>query len=227
MSVDMSIGEGLEADDGVVIGYPSKRATGTALVLGPGARLRSGTVIYEGSRIGARFESGHNVIVREACVIGDDVCVWSNSVVDYECLIGSRVKVHANCYVAQFSELGDDVFLAPGVTLANDLYPGSRASASVMSGPLIEEGAQIGANATVLPFVTVGRGAIIGAGAVVARDIPPRTVAYGCPAVPRRQVDELVDIDERIEPTESGVRRFRLRQDQLRRAGHDGPRREK
>ena len=216
MSVDMRIGEGLEVDDGVVIGYASERTTARSLVLGSGARLRSGTVIYEGSRIGARFETGHNVIVREACVIGDDVCIWSNSIIDYECLIGARVKVHANCYVAQFSELRDGVFLAPGVTLANDLYPGSEASASVMSGPLIEDGAQIGANATVLPYVTVGRGAIIGAGAVVSRDIPAGTVAYGCPAVPRRRVDELRDIDQRIEPTESAVRRFRLRKDTAR-----------
>ncbi len=173
--------------------------------------LRSGTVIYAGSEIRAGFETGHHVVVREESVIGDNVSVWTNSVVRYGCVTGNRVKIRSNCYVAQFSELAEDVFLAPGVTLANDLYAGRTDSAEVMSGPLIEAGAQIGVNGTVLPFVTVGKGAIIGPGAVVTRDIPAETVAYGCPAVPGKSVAELEDIQARIEPVESAVRRFGLR----------------
>ena len=69
------------------------------------------------------------------CQIGDDVSIWSNTVVDYGCRIGSRVKIHCNCYVAQYTELEDDVFLAPGVTIANDLYPGDERSAELMAGP--------------------------------------------------------------------------------------------
>ena len=76
--------------------------------------LRSGSVLYLGSRIGARFQAGHNVVIREECEIGDDVSVWSNSVIDYGCRIGDRVKIHSNCYVAQFSEIEDEAFLAPG-----------------------------------------------------------------------------------------------------------------
>ncbi len=181
-------------------------------MMGPRARLRSGTVVYAGSRIGARLETGHNVIIREESVIGDDVSVWSNSVLDYSCVIGHDVKIHANCYVAQFSELGDSTFLGPGVVLANDLYPGRTESAEVMSGPLLEAGAKVGANATILPFVTIGRDAIVGAGAVVTRDIPAGTVAYGCPARPVRRVTELEDIERRIARTDSPIRRFRLRQ---------------
>ena len=66
------------------------------------------------------------MVVREDCVLGDDVRTsGSNTVIDYGCRIGSRVKIHCNCYIAQFSEIGDDAFLAPGVTTANDLYPGT------------------------------------------------------------------------------------------------------
>jgi acetyltransferase-like isoleucine patch superfamily enzyme len=155
-------------------------------VVGDGARLRTGTVLYVGSRIGRNFETGHHVVVREQNRIGNDVSVWSDTVIDYGCVIGHRVKIHSNCYVAQFTEIEDDAFLAPGVTIANDLYPGSRISAEQMRGPLIAAGAQIGVNVTILPYVRIGAGAIIGAGSTVTRDIPDRTIAYGSPAVVAR-----------------------------------------
>ena len=190
--------EALTADQGVIIGYPVARTSAAPLVLGVGATLRSGTVLYDGSTIGLRLQTGHGVVIREDCEVGDDVSVWTNSVIDYDCRIGDRVKIHCNCYVAQYSELEDDVFLAPGVTIANDLYPGNSRSAELMAGPRIGAGAQIGVNVTILPFVRIGAGALIGAGSVVARDIPPGMVAFGNPAVPRRSVAELPDIDARV-----------------------------
>src|SRR3984885_15620141 len=187
-----------QADPNVRIGYPVTRADVGPLVLGPAARLRSGTVLYDGTTIGRCLQTGHGVVIREACTIGDDVSVWSNSVIDYGSRIGDRVKIHCNCYVAQFTDLEDDVFLAPGVTIANDLYPGDQRSAQLMAGPRIGAGAQIGVNVTILPFVRIGAGALIGAGSVVTRDIPAAVVAFGNPAVPRRAVAELPDIDERV-----------------------------
>jgi acetyltransferase-like isoleucine patch superfamily enzyme len=190
--------EAMQADHGVLVGYPVSRASAEPLVLGAGARLRSGTVLYDGSRIGRGLQTGHGVVIREACEVGDDVSVWTNSVIDYGCRIGDRVKIHCNCYVAQYSELEDDVFLAPGVMVANDLYPGDRRSAQLMAGPRIGAGAQIGVNVTILPFVRIGAGALIGAGSVVTRDIPAAVVAFGNPAVPHRAVAELPDIDARV-----------------------------
>ena len=190
--------EAIEADHGVLVGYPVSRARAEPLVLGAGARLRSGTVLYDGSTIGRGLQTGHSVVIREACEVGDDVSVWTNSVIDYGCRIGNRVKIHCNCYVAQYSEFEDDVFLAPGVTIANDLYPGNHRSAELMAGPKIGVGAQIGVNVTILPFVRIGAGALIGAGSVVTRDIPAGVVAFGNPAVPRRTVAELPGIDGRV-----------------------------
>jgi acetyltransferase-like isoleucine patch superfamily enzyme len=190
--------QAMAADRGVLVGYPVSRTGTSPLVLGMGARLRSGTVLYDGSTIGNRLQTGHGVVIREGCEVGDDVSVWSNSVIDYGCRIGSRVKIHCNCYVAQYTELEDEVFLAPGVTIANDLYPGDRRSAQLMAGPRIGAGAQIGVNVTILPFVRIGAGALVGAGSVVTRDVPAAMVAFGNPAVPHRMVAELPDIDERV-----------------------------
>jgi acetyltransferase-like isoleucine patch superfamily enzyme len=101
------------------------------------------------------------------------------------------VKIHANCYVAQYTTLEDDVFLAPGVTIANDKYPGWDEAPVGLVGPRIRRGAQIGVNVTVLPGVEIGAGALVGSGAVVTRDVPPGAVVVGNPATSVRTVAEL------------------------------------
>jgi acetyltransferase-like isoleucine patch superfamily enzyme len=202
----------LNADPGVIVGYRPSRSTAhdtERLELAPGAHLRSGTVIYAGSHIGARFETGHNVVIREECVIGDDVCVWSNSVVDYGCRIVDGVKIHSNCYVAQFTEISAGAFLAPGVTVANDLYPGDPASARLMTGPWIGPGARIGVNVTLLPYVRIGARALVGAAAVVTRDVPDGSVAYGNPAAVHGRIEDLVEITERVEAVPGNGGRLR------------------
>jgi len=191
VEVEVELGPGAHLDPDVILGYLSgRKAAGTTLVIGPGARLRSGTVIYAGSRIGARFETGHHVVVREENEIGDDVQIWSNSVIDYGCRIGHRVKIHAGVYVAQFSVLEDDVFLAPGVILANDLYPGQESQPELV-GPTIRRGAQIGVNSTLVPGVEIGAGALVGAGSVVVRDVPGGMVVAGNPSRVLRRVEDL------------------------------------
>ena len=206
MRPDVQLGSGLSADQDVILGYPGRRSAPSALRLGANAVLRSGSVIYLGSHIGDRFETGHHVVVREECEVGDDVSLWSNTVVDYGCRIGDRVKIHANCYIAQFTDIGDDAFMAPGVTIANDLYPGQRASAQVMSGPSIGERAQLGVNVTVLPYVVIGEGCLVGSGAVVTRDLPPGSVAFGNPAVVHGRVEDLADISTRVRADASRFR---------------------
>jgi acetyltransferase-like isoleucine patch superfamily enzyme len=169
-------------DDGVTLGYPADRCDDHLLTIGPEARIRSGTVIYSGTCIGRNLETGHNVVIREQNIIGDNLRIWSNSTIDYGCCIGNNVKIHSGVYIAQFTLVEDDVFLGPGVTLANDIHPGCPDALECMEGPRIKKGAQIGANACVLPRVVIGENALIGAGSVVTKDIPQRAVAYGNPA---------------------------------------------
>jgi len=180
-----------EVDDGVQLGYRSGRSDSDArLKIGPGATLRAGTIIYADTVIGAGFSTGHNVVVREEVIIGDNTSIWGNTVIDYGCRIGSNVKVHTNVYVAQFTVIEDDVFLAPGVNFANDPHP-LCAECTRENGPIIKRGARIGVNATILPGVTVGEYALVGAGSVVSRDVPARSVVYGNPARVAKDVDDL------------------------------------
>ncbi|MCP4549098.1 MAG: N-acetyltransferase [bacterium] len=168
-------------------------------MIGAGANLRSGTVIYQGCTIGSGLETGHNVVIREENEIGDDFAVWNNTVIDYGCRIGNGVKIHANGYIAQFTEIHDNVFLAPGVTIANDMHPGCPQSAECMRGPIIEEGVHIGVNVTLLPMIRIGAGALIGSGAVVTRDVAPRTVVFGNPARETKSIYELKCVTDRRE----------------------------
>jgi acetyltransferase-like isoleucine patch superfamily enzyme len=176
------LGEGAIIDDSVILGYLPARGMHLTLQIGTAAHIRSGTVIYGGSRIGCNLDTGHNVVIREENEIGDNFRIWNNSIIDHSCRIGNNVKVHAKVYVAQFTVIEDDVFLAPGVTTANILHPGCPDAAECLHGPTIKTGAQIGINATILPLVVIGENSLIGAGSVVTKDIPPGVVAYGNPA---------------------------------------------
>ena len=188
----VQLGEGAVIDEGVIIGYPLNRDDQYLLIVGRGARLRSGTIIYGDSRIGQNLETGHNVIIREKNTIGKNFRIWSNSVVDYGCIIGNNVKIHTNVYIAQYTTIEDDVFLAPGVTIANDMHPGCPNSQECMRGPTIKRGAQVGINCSILPRVIIGEQAVIGSGSVVTKDIPPGMVAYGNPAKTVCHIEDIV-----------------------------------
>lgn len=196
---NLRLGEGHQIDPGCLLGYLTGRRLATeTLIIGPGARLRAGTIIYAGSVIGEGLETGHHVVIREENAIGNNLRIWNNSTIDYGCRIGHNVRIHCNCYLPQFTTVEDDVFMAPGVTIANDLYPLQEESMQHMRGPTIKRGARLGVNVTLLPYVVVGEGAIVGAGAVVTRDVEPGTVVVGNPARVINRVENLRPITERL-----------------------------
>ncbi len=183
--------EPASVDEGVRLGYPTGRnIADRTLRIGRGANLRAGTIVYAGTVIGEGLQTGHNVVIREENVIGDNVGIWSNSVIDYGCRIGNNVKIHSNVYVAQFTTIEDDAFLAPGVSVANDMRP-LCAECTHAGGPTIKRGARIGVNVTILPRVVIGEYALVGAGSVVTKDVPPYAVVYGNPARVSTSVDEI------------------------------------
>lgn len=178
----------------VIIGEPPAGTRPGDVVethLGPGALVRSHTVIYAGNRIGANFQTGHGVLIREFNEVGDDVSVGSGSIIEHHVKIGDRVRMHSGVFVPEFSVIEDGCSLGPHVVLTNAKYPRSPDAKANLKGPVIGRGAKIGANATVLPGVVVGSGALVGAGAVVTRDVPPGVVVAGNPA---REINRIANL---------------------------------
>ncbi len=180
-------------EDFVVIGRPPKGVAEGDLetVLGEGALVRSHTVIYAGNVIGKRFATGHGALIRECNEIGDDVSIGSHSIVEHHVRIGSRVRVHSGAFIPEFSLLEDEAWIGPHVVFTNVLHPLCPEVPKCIKGPTICRGAKIGARAVVLPAVKVGEMAIVAAGAVVTKDVPPRMVVAGNPARIIRSIDEL------------------------------------
>jgi acetyltransferase-like isoleucine patch superfamily enzyme len=187
-------------DPRAIVGLaPGRSIDRLELTVGPNAVIRAFSVLYAGSAIGANLETGHNAVIREENQIGDSLNIWNNSTIDYGCVVGHHVRIHCNVYVAQFTILEDDVFLAPGVMIANDPHPLCRLH---LDGPTIQRGARVGINATILPGIVVGRDALVGAGAVVTKDVPPGAIVVGSPARVIGTVDKF-DCPERLLHTPS------------------------
>ncbi len=150
--------------------------------------IRSEAVIYRDVEIGDYVRTGHKVLIRERCRIGNHVLVGTNVVVDNNTVIGNRVSIQSMVYIPTGTVIEDRVFIGPNVVFTNDKFP-IRVTGP-LTAPKICHGASIGANATILPGVVVGRGALVAAGAVVTRDVPAWHQAVGTPArftaLPRR-----------------------------------------
>jgi acetyltransferase-like isoleucine patch superfamily enzyme len=164
-------------------------------IIGPGAVIRSHTVIYAGNRIGANFQTGHSVMLRELNEIGDDVSIGTHSIVEHHVKLGNRVRIHSNAFIPEFSIIDDGAWIGPNVVITNALYPQSPAAKSNLKGARIMQGAKVGANSTVLPGVVIGRDALVGAGAVVVRDVPDGKVVVGNPARIIKDISELSAYD--------------------------------
>ncbi|MCK8604353.1 acyltransferase [Desulfoferrobacter suflitae] len=159
--------------------------------LGRWSRIRKGTIIYADVSIGDYFQSGHHVLIRENTEIGDHVVIGTNTVIDGNVKINSFVKIESNCYVPTHTSIGSRVFLGPNVTLTNDNYPLKMRDSYVPQGPTIHDGVTLCAAVTVIPGVTIGEGSFVAAGAVVTKDVPPRSLVKGVPG-------EILPLPERL-----------------------------
>lgn len=150
--------------------------------IGKNANIRSHTVIYSGNIIGDNFQTGHGVLIRGYNKLGDNVSIGSHTVVEHHVRIGNNVRIHSNSFIPEFTELRDDVWIGPNVILTNAKYPASKNAKKNLTGPVIFEGAKIGAGSVILPGVTIGRQALVGAGSVVTKNLPDYSVSVGNPA---------------------------------------------
>ena len=142
--------------------------------------IRAGSVIYAGSELGDNVRVGHNVLIREQVKIGSNSVIGTGVTIDGDSVIGSKVSIQTNAYIPWRTYIEDNVFLGPHCILTNDKYI-MRAPYD-LQGPIIRKGASIGAGAVILPSIEVGTEAVVGAGAIVTKDVAPKTIVYGVPA---------------------------------------------
>lgn len=187
------LGAGTVIEDFCIVGTPPRGARDGELLttVGDGAVIRSHTVIYAGNVIGRNFQTGNKVNIRESNRIGNNVSVGTLSVIEHHVEIADNVRIHTQVFIPEFSVLEEGCWIGPNVVFTNAKYPLSPGVKDSLAGPIIRKGAKIGANATLLPGVTIGEQALVGAGAVVVRDVPAGAVVVGNPARLVRQISEL------------------------------------
>lgn len=139
-------------------------------------------VVEEGAEVGEGTRIWHFAHVRRGAKIGKNCNVGKDVYIDADAVVGDEVKIQNFVSVYRGVKVESRSFLGPSATLTNDLYPRSFSSSWEVVPTIIEEGASIGANATIVCGVRIGRYAMVGAGSVVTRSVPPHGLVYGNPA---------------------------------------------
>ena len=190
---NVTLGEGCDLQPPCILGK-APRGAGEGelpLAIGAGAVIRPFTTIYGGSTFGARLQTGQGASIREDNAVGDDVSIGTNAVLEFGNRIGSRVRIHSGCFL-ELVTIEDDVFVGPNVVFTDDPHPmGCPRYQDCKGGAVVRRLARIGANSTILPGVSIGEGALVGAGSVVVHDVPAGAVVAGNPARVINTVDAL------------------------------------
>lgn len=129
--------------------------------------------------------------------IGADCNICDHVFIENDVVIGDRVTVKCGVQVWDGVQLEDDVFVGPNVTFTNDIFPRSKQYPESFGRTVVQSGASLGANSTILPGITIGRNAMVGAGAVVTRSVPPNAIVVGNPA----RIAGYVDAAPYMEPS--------------------------
>ncbi len=172
--------------------------------VGAGATLAEGALVHEsayvddGASIGAGTRIWHFCHVNPRARIGARCSLGQNVVVMPGVIVGDNAKIQNNVSIYEGVELEDDVFCGPSMVFTNVFNPRSAVSRkNEYRRTLVRRGASIGANATIVCGVTIGRYAFIGAGAVITRDVPDYALMAGVPA---RRIGWMSEHGERLEP---------------------------
>ncbi len=208
---DTKIGSNVRIDDNTVIGkLPMKAAMSAVtkekelppLEIGDNVLIGANVVIYRGAKIGNKVLIADLASVREDVEIGDFTIIGRGVTVENKVKIGKKCKIETEAYITALSTIEDYCFIAPEVTFTNDNFLGrTKERFKYHKGVTLKKGARVGANTTFLPGITVGEDALVAAGAVVTRDVPPRKIVIGVPArvwkdVPPEQLLENQDYYE-------------------------------
>lgn len=121
-------------------------------------------------------------VVLKNARIGSNCNVCAHTLIENDVLIGNDVTIKSGVYIWDGITIEDNVFVGPCVAFTNDLHPRSKSFPEEFKKTLVKKGASIGANATILPGVTLGRNCMVGAGSVVTKSVPDNAVVIGNPA---------------------------------------------
>lgn len=137
-------------------------------------------------------------IILPGAVIGKGCNINCHTFIEDDVVLGDRVTVKSGIYLWNGIQIADDVFLGPNVTFVNDKYPRSKKYPEKFQRTVIEKFASIGASSTILGGITIGEYAMIGAGSLVTRNIPPFALVLGSPAKIVGTVDEFGEVIKRF-----------------------------
>lgn len=149
----------------------------------PSAYVDGTAHIGEGTRIWINVQVREHVVIGKACVVSKDVYV------DHGVVVGDRCKIQNGVSIYHGVTIGDDVFVGPCATFTNDRVPRAFTSDWKVIPTEVRSGASIGANATIVCGVVIGEYAMVAAGSVVTRDVPPYTLVMGNPAREYARID--------------------------------------
>ncbi len=155
--------------------------------------------LCESQQVGAGTRIWAFAHVLPGARVGSDCNICDHVFVENDVVVGDRVTLKCGVQLWDGLRLEDDVFVGPNATFTNDIFPRSKQYPATFGQTIVRKGASIGANATILPGITIGARAMIGAGAVVTRSVPPNAVVVGNPA----KIVGYVDTTDHVE-AESG-----------------------
>jgi UDP-2-acetamido-3-amino-2,3-dideoxy-glucuronate N-acetyltransferase len=136
----------------------------------------------QSTHIGAGSRIWQFVVVLPGAKIGTDCNICSHCLIENDVIVGDRVTVKSGVQLWDGIRIENDVFIGPNVTFSNDRFPRSKQYPEAFLQTVVKTGASIGANATILPGITIGSQAMIGAGSVVTKDVPDHALVVGNPA---------------------------------------------
>lgn len=186
------IGNSVRIDENTVMGKQPLRSKRSIFksgkvyepaIIGNECLIGAQVVIYAGSEIANNVLIADSAAVREDVKIGEFTIIGRSCTVENFTTIGRKCKLETNCYITAYSVIEDFCFIAPGVLTSNDNYLGrTEERFKHFKGVTVRRGGRIGTGAVILPGIEIGADAVIGAGAVVTRDIPAKEVFIGLPA---------------------------------------------